>query len=90
MKEIDKEMTIMELLEEDASLGPMLREMGFGCTGCPMSQLETLEMGALGHGMDPDKVIEEINKRLEEKNSNGKNSSLVKTLSENGLEVEDE
>ena len=30
-----------------------------------MAQFETLEDGARGHGMDPDKLIEELNKESE-------------------------
>lgn len=81
--EIDKETTIYELLQEDPELAPMLREIGLGCGGCPMAQLETIEMGALGHGMDPDKVIEELNKKRNEKKK-----GPVKKLNEKGLEVE--
>jgi len=68
MVEIDKEMTIMELLTEDPNLELKLKEIGLGCGGCPMSQLETIEMGALGHGLDPNKVVEELSKNINKLN----------------------
>ena len=62
LKEIEKEMTISELVDADPELAEKLTEMGFGCVGCSCSSFETLEQGIAGHGMDPEAVIEELNK----------------------------
>jgi hybrid cluster-associated redox disulfide protein len=41
----------------------LLGEFGLFCVGCPMAQLETLEQGALSHGLN-DSQIEKLLKRL--------------------------
>ncbi len=59
-KKIDKELTISELIEENPEMKDKLSELGLGCAGCPMSQMETLEEGALAHGIDPDELMKEL------------------------------
>ena len=39
-------------------------EAGMGCIGCPHSQMETIEQGAMGHGIDPDLLIAKLNATL--------------------------
>jgi len=41
----------------------LVEEFGLFCVGCPMAQMESLEQGALTHGMD-DKQIVKLIKRL--------------------------
>ena len=36
-------------------------EAGMGCIGCPHSQMESIEEGAIGHGIDPDLLVEKLN-----------------------------
>ena len=62
-KEINKEMTISELIEENPEISERLGEIGLGCAGCPMSQMETIEEGALAHGIEPERLIEELNSK---------------------------
>tara|TARA_Y100000310_G_C20534896_1_gene740375 strand:+ start:237 stop:446 length:210 start_codon:yes stop_codon:yes gene_type:complete len=59
-KEI-KDKTIAELVEDDEKLAEKLKDAGLGCAGCPMSQFETLEQGAKSHGLDPDKILAQLN-----------------------------
>ena len=63
---INKDNTIAELIDKDPSLAKDLSAQGLGCVGCPMSQFETLEQGALTHGMDPDELIKNLNSGEEE------------------------
>ena len=65
MKKITKEITFGELLEEYPKATEMLAERGLFCGGCPMAQLETIENGAKAHGIDADKLVEELNSELE-------------------------
>lgn len=63
--QVDKDMTIGEI----RALGPIANEVmdsvfGPGCFGCPNSKTKTLEFGATIHGKDPDQVVEELNRRL--------------------------
>jgi len=60
-KKITKDMTFMELMELDSEAGEKLGERGLFCGGCPMAQFETIENGALAHGIDVDKLIRELN-----------------------------
>lgn len=67
MKKITKKMTFAELIELDPELVEPLLERGMHCIGCPMSQMETIEQGAISHGINPDKLVDELNKKLEKK-----------------------
>jgi len=63
MARVDKDMTISELLEKDPEAAEDLMIQGLGCFGCPMAAMETIEEGIAGHGMDPKKVIGELNSK---------------------------
>lgn len=39
-----------------------LMSFGLGCIGCPVSQMETVEEAAIVHGIEPDFLIEQLNK----------------------------
>lgn len=39
-----------------------LMSFGLACIGCPVSQLETVEEAAIVHGIEPDFLIEQLNK----------------------------
>lgn len=40
----------------------ILMSFGLACIGCPVSQLETVEEAAMVHGIEPDFLIEQLNK----------------------------
>ena len=60
-KKITKDMTFAELMEFDSEAGAKLAERGLFCGGCPMAQFETIENGALAHGVDVDELLKELN-----------------------------
>ena len=66
---ITKHMLILDILEKNPSLAEVLTEdYGFHCVGCMAASMESLEQGALVHGMDEDqidKMVEELNKKLD-------------------------
>ncbi len=62
-KEITKKTLFTEILEQP-DLIEILLEEGMHCIGCPMATEETIEQGAVAHGMDPDKLIKKLNKKL--------------------------
>ncbi len=70
MAQITKDMTFGELLNKYYSTHPQVVEVlmnaGMGCIGCPHSQMESIEDGALGHGINPDQLIAELNAVLAE------------------------
>jgi hybrid cluster-associated redox disulfide protein len=65
MKKIKTNMTFGEILSEFPKVGAMLADRGLFCGGCPMAQLETIGQGAKAHGLDPKKLIKELNQELE-------------------------
>jgi hybrid cluster-associated redox disulfide protein len=64
---INKKMTFSEVLEKAPESIEVLFTNGMHCIGCGMAGMESLEDGALAHGLDPDKIVEEINKKLKGK-----------------------
>ena len=64
MAQVNKDMTIGEILSLDYSVAPILMEMGMHCIGCPASQGETLEEAAIVHGYDPALIEKKINDYL--------------------------
>lgn len=67
MKEVTKDMLIGEILQEDATIAPILMASGMHCIGCPASQGESLEEAAMVHGLDADELISKINEYLANK-----------------------
>ena len=65
MTNITKDMTIGEVLAIDASTEPILTAYGMHCMGCPVSQMESLEMGCAVHGTDVDELVTRLNRYLE-------------------------
>lgn len=43
---------------------PFFLEMGMHCLGCPASRGETVEEACAVHGVDPDKLVDELNKAI--------------------------
>lgn len=68
MAQVTKDMTFGELLTKYYDTCPKivddLMKAGMGCIGCPHSQMETIEQGAMGHGIDPDLLIAKLNATL--------------------------
>lgn len=40
----------------------ILMAYGLGCIGCPVSQMETVEEAAMVHGLEPEFLLEALNK----------------------------
>lgn len=62
---ITKEMSILEIIDKKPEAIEVLFDFGLGCISCAFSQIESLEEGALSHGMSEgmiDKIVKEINK----------------------------
>lgn len=67
MAQINKKMTIGQLLAAYPEIAPILMRMGMHCLGCPSAQGESLEEAAMVHGMDPDVIEAQINDFLSDK-----------------------
>jgi len=66
-KKISKKISFSELIEKHPESIEVLLESGMHCVGCPMSMQETLEQGALAHGLNPDELIKKLNKKIDGK-----------------------
>ena len=60
-KKITKNITFGELIKINPKAVEKLAERGLFCGGCPMAMMETLEQGALAHGLDVEELIKELN-----------------------------
>lgn len=64
-KKVTKEMSIVEIIQNYPEALPIFAKYGLGCVGCAAAKFENLEAGAKVHGIDPDKLVEEINALFE-------------------------
>jgi hybrid cluster-associated redox disulfide protein len=76
-KKITKNMLLAEIVDKYPNLGETLAvDYGFHCIGCYASEMETLEQGAMVHGMNKreiDKLVVTLNEVAEgKKKSNSK------------------
>jgi hybrid cluster-associated redox disulfide protein len=67
---VTKDMNFSELIEKYPKSVEVLMSSGMHCIGCAVSAFETIEQGAIMHGINPDKLVEKINKKLSKKKKN--------------------
>jgi hybrid cluster-associated redox disulfide protein len=77
-EKVTKKMNFMEIIEKNPESIGILFNRGMHCIGCGMASMETLEEGALAHGLDPDKLVDEINSSIEKKAKNLKRKKKTK------------
>lgn len=68
VEKIDEKMTFREIVESHPDSVEFFFKKGFHCIGCPMASRESIKDGALAHGENPKKFIDELNKFLEKQN----------------------
>jgi hybrid cluster-associated redox disulfide protein len=66
-EKITKDMTINEVVQKYPESSKIFMKYGMTCFGCPFAMQETLEQGALAHGIDVDKILDELNKSQKSK-----------------------
>jgi hybrid cluster-associated redox disulfide protein len=59
---ITKEMTFGEVLKKYPQTVKTFFEYGMHCFGCHIAVSETIEQGALAHGVNVDQLMEDLNK----------------------------
>lgn len=67
MAKVTKDTIILDVLNMDRGTAPFFIKIGMHCLGCPSASGETIEEACAVHGVDADKLIDEINKYLESK-----------------------
>ena len=63
--QITKDMNIIEVVQRYPDTMMVFMYAGMGCFGCHAAQFETIEEGALAHGIDVDKLIDALNEIAE-------------------------
>jgi hybrid cluster-associated redox disulfide protein len=63
-KTITKDMTMSDIINKFPETSEVFMQFGLGCAFCPYAAQETLEQGALSHGLDPDMVVKVLNKAI--------------------------
>ena len=66
MAAVTKEMLIGEIVNTYPETVETLLGVGMHCLGCPASQAESLEDACAVHGLDPDEVVEALNRVIED------------------------
>ena len=64
---VTKDMGIQDVVEKYPQLVPVFFKFGLGCLGCAAARFESIEQGAMAHGIDVDALIVDLNKTLEQK-----------------------
>ena len=61
MSEITKDMGLLEIVQNHPETIEVFQKYGLGCIGCAAARFENLEAGAKVHGIDIDKMVEDLN-----------------------------
>jgi len=63
--EITKNMKIEEVLRKYPETAEVFAKHGFHCIGCIAASFESVAQGAVVHGIDADKLVNDLNKAIE-------------------------
>ena len=58
---ITKDMTFHQVMRLSPEVLKVLAQLQLGCVGCMGAQHETIEKGAMAHGLDVDELLEALN-----------------------------
>lgn len=62
---VDKTMSIGQVLSMDRGTAPIFMSHGMHCLGCPHATSESLEQAGMVHGVDVDKLVNDLNAYLQ-------------------------
>lgn len=65
--EVNKQMTIEEVINVDRGIANILMASGMHCLGCVMASGENLEQACAVHGINADELVDSINSWLANK-----------------------
>lgn len=66
MVRITKDTTILEALQAHPRSREVFLKHGLGCIACMGATMESIESGARMHGMEPDELVDDLNRLVEE------------------------
>ncbi|MCR5092529.1 MAG: DUF1858 domain-containing protein [Lachnospiraceae bacterium] len=78
---VSRDMLVGEIIMKYPAAADFLMSCGMGCIFCPSSQMETLEMAAMVHGLDAGDICNALNETL------AKNLQTDEAASENVKEA---
>lgn len=58
------DMILADVIRLEPKVLGILMMYGLACIGCPISQLETVEEAAMVHGIEPEFLIDELNRQI--------------------------
>lgn len=58
---ITKDMTFAQVMRQHPDVLKVLANFQLGCVGCMGAQHETIENGAMAHGLDVDELLDALN-----------------------------
>lgn len=64
--QITKDMTFHQVMRMNPAVVKVLANFKLGCVGCMGAQHETLEQGAMAHGLDIEELLQELNALFED------------------------
>ena len=64
-EKITKKMNIGEIATKHPETMEVFMKHGMHCIGCVAARFETLEQGCEAHGIDADKLVEDLNAAVE-------------------------
>lgn len=65
MAKVTKDMIIIDVLKMDPDCAQIFFKNGLHCIGCPSASGESIEEASAVHGLDPNKLINELNEYFE-------------------------
>jgi len=65
MGKITKDMGLIEIVQQYPQTIEVFQRYGLGCIGCAAARFENLEAGAKVHGIDPEKMVADLNAVIE-------------------------
>ena len=60
-QQITKDMTFSQVMRLSPEVLKVLARFQLGCVGCMGAQHETIEKGAMAHGLDVDELLDALN-----------------------------
>jgi len=69
MKKITGKTSLGEVISKHPETADVFFEHGMYCIGCALAAFETVEEGARAHGIDVEKLVEDLNKVIKKKES---------------------
>ena len=75
---VTKDMTVADIIAKYPFAADIMQSYGLSCTGCSVNTMESVEMGARGHGI-PDERVEEMVREINEAIASGKRPSIPET-----------